>query len=123
MKNWIYLVSIASTIMIVGPLLTEKAFAWMLTVNLTDKPFGHARAWVQVQGPNGYVDSKWSNWNSISTGTSSGTVTWNLPDSQFPDNSQYIVCASSNEVLAFVSPNCVSGFHYSGDESITVSLE
>lgn len=41
--------------MIAGPLLTEKAFAWMLTVNLSDKPFGHARAWVQVQAQTGML--------------------------------------------------------------------
>lgn len=45
--------------------LTGKVFACTLQVELTNKPFGDSGASVQINGPDGYVDTKWFEWASI----------------------------------------------------------
>ncbi len=102
--------------------MIENAFALVLQINLTDKPFEHRRVWVEATGPFGYKESGWYTWTDINTSDKSATLTMNLPDSEFPSNSELKVCASSCELLAFVSPNCRM-FENSGEsQSVTISL-
>ncbi len=122
MKNWIYLIFITSIIVILGPYLVTKAFAFTLNVELTNKPFGDRDAWVQIQGPNGFSDSKWYNWASIRTATNAGMVTLNLPDNAFPIGENYKVCISSNHINYILSPWCSSFVHQSNEESISLRI-
>lgn len=105
-----------------GPVMIENAFALLLQVNLTDKPFEHRRVWVEATGPFGYKESNWYTWTDINTSPTSASVSMNLPDSEFPSNSQLKVCASSNELLAFVAPNCRMFENSGGSQSVTISL-
>ena len=41
-------------IVVIGPYLTEKVFAFSVNVNLSNKPFGDSSVWVEAQGPDGY---------------------------------------------------------------------
>jgi hypothetical protein len=108
--------------MIFGIVFIGNVFAWTLTVNLVDKPFGDDEAWVEVRGPDGYRDSAWYDWSSIKTGPSTGKVALTMPDSAFPSGEPYEVCASSGDLRPYVMPNCSSEFHSSGNEVVTKSL-
>ncbi len=81
------------------------------------------RAFVQIDGVHGWVDSKRYPWTSIDTSPTTGVVTWNLPDAEFPNNTEYWVCVSTNELTAYLTHNCYNGMHSTGNEAISVSLE
>jgi hypothetical protein len=116
------LILIIGALAIGGPYLTGKVFAWTLQVELTNKPFGDSGASVQVNGPDGYVDTKWFDWAGIRSGPTSGTATMNVPESGVPDNSPYTVCVSSKQLNALLAPFCYHANHGSGDEHISVAL-
>lgn len=103
-------------------ILVGNVFAWTLTINLTDKPFGDDKAWVEVRGPDGYTDNKWYDWSSVKTGASTGKVTMNIPESGVPSGEEYEVCASSGDLRPYVDPNCSREFHSSGNEVVTKSV-
>ena len=105
-----------------GNTIAGNVFAWTLTINLTDKPFGDDEAWVEVRGPDGYTNSKWYDWSSVKTSASTGTVTLNIPESSVPSGEQYEVCASSGDLRPYVDPNCSRESHSSGNEVVTKSL-
>ncbi len=121
MKNWIYLICIVIAVAALGPSLIDKAFAWTLFIDLYNKPFGDDKAWVQVKGQDGWVDSAWYSWASIRTSNNAAMVTWDLPDSEFPPGSAYEVCVSSKEI-ALLFPTCITYTHGNSDESVSVPL-
>ena len=122
MKQHRYLLVGTALSMMFGMMFIGNVFAWTLTVNLVDKPFGDDEAWVEVRGPDGYRDSAWYDWSSIKTGPSTGKVSLNMPESAFPSGEPYEVCASSGDLRPYVMPNCSSEFHSSGNEVVTKSL-
>ena len=99
-----------------------NVFAWTLTINVVDKPFGDDKAWVEVKGPDGYTKSQWYEWSTIKTGPSTGKVTMDMPENSFPSGEQYEVCASSGDLRPYVDPNCSREIHSSGNEAVTKSL-
>jgi hypothetical protein len=103
-------------------LLVGNAFAWPLTIQLVDKPFGDDKVFIQIKGPYGYNERVYYFWTDINTSPTTASVTMNLPDSEFPSSSEYQVCVSTKESLSFLLPNCYRGEHDSGGESIRVSL-
>jgi hypothetical protein len=117
----VLLLGFTSTLFL-GNTIAGNVFAWTLTINLIDKPFGDNEAWVEVRGPDGYTHSKWYDWSSVKTGDSTGTVTMNIPESGVPAGEQYEVCASSGDLRPYVDPNCSREIHSSGNEVVTKSL-
>lgn len=121
MNKWIYLISIFGAIVILGPYLVEKASAFTVTVNLSDKPFGDSNVWVEAKSADGYDHGDWYNWADVRTGGTSGAVTLNLPDSAFPTGEEYHICASS-KVGFNLFPNCVSSINNGGDATVDIPL-
>jgi len=113
---------VIGTLVLGGFFLTGKVFAWTLQVDLTNKPFGDSGASVQVNGPDGYVDTKWFDWADIKTSSTSGTATMNVPDSGVASGEKYIVCVSSKQLMSLLAPFCYHATHGSGDEHISVAL-
>jgi hypothetical protein len=122
LNNWIYFILVFSTIVVLGPLLIEKASAFTVTVNLSDKPFGDSKVWIEAKGPNGYDHGDWYIWSSIRTGVETGTVTLNLPDSAFPTGEEYRICASSKAGFNLIIPNCVRSTITDGNAALDISL-
>jgi hypothetical protein len=58
---------------IFGPYFIEKASALTVTVNLTDKPFGDSKVWVEARAADGYDRGNWYNWADVRTSGTSGT--------------------------------------------------
>jgi hypothetical protein len=108
--------------MVFGMISMGNAFAWTLTINLTDKPFGDDEAWVEVREPDGFVYIKWHDWSSIKTGASTGNVMLNMPEGTFPSGEEYEVCASSGDLRPYLSPNCSRETHSAGNEVVTKYL-
>lgn len=100
----------------------DESFAWLLTIDLTDKPFGDKYVYVTIKGPYGWEKSKSYLWKNINDSPTTATVAWNLPNNEFPKNGKLKVCVSSNALLSFVLPNCKMFTHKSGDGYITMSL-
>lgn len=126
LNKWVYLISIFITIVVLTPYLIEKASAKLVTVNVTDKPFGNDRVMVDAKGPNGYDSGgQWYNWSNVqsSDNPSSGSVSLNLPDSEFPVGANYQICVSSNPLFSLF-PNCVMVKNNSNDNTdiVTISL-
>lgn len=69
------------------------------------------------------MDSKKYPWTSIDTSPTIGVVTWNLPDAEFPDYTEYWVCVSTNELTAYITHNCLQGNAFDWNEAISVSLD
>jgi hypothetical protein len=115
------LFSIVTSALIAAPLVAENVFAWILDIELTNKPFKDDSAYVKVQGPDGWENSQWYDWADIKTGPGTGLVSWSLPESDFPSGEKYRVCVSSKAVFALF-PDCNDFIHGSGDEMVSVSL-
>lgn len=101
LKNVIYMITGITLTLLLTTISVGNVFAWTLTVNQVDKPFGDDNAWVEVRGPDGYRDSSWYDWSSIKTGASTGKVVWNMLESGFPSGESYEVCASSGDLRPF----------------------
>ncbi len=110
----------ASAIVLIGASV-ETTYAWVLDVEVTDKPFGEDRVLVMVKAADGWVHDVWYDFASIKTGPGTGIVSVNVPDSKIPSGETYQVCVSANFILSIL-PSCKYFPHGSGDESVTMSL-
>jgi len=120
MRSSVYLILIASAIVLLGTTI-ETTYAWVLNVEVTDKPFGEDRVLVMVKGADGWVHDRWYDFASIKTGPGTGIVSVNVPESAIPSGETYEACVSSNIILSIL-PSCKYFAHGSGDESISMSL-
>ncbi len=104
MRNSVYLIFTASVIVLLGTSI-GNAYAWVLDVQVTDKPFRDDRVLVKITGPDGWVHDRWYSFESIKTGPGTGQVSLNVPESGVPTGEIYEACVSSNIILSIL-PNC-----------------
>ena len=109
------------------PILVEASSGgWTLTIKLIDKPWGKDKVSVGVEGPHGYNERYWYNWNEIQTyDDEEGLVYFNIPSGAIPEDKEFKVCASDHALIGlFVGMNCQWFTHSTdGDKQVTVSLD
>jgi hypothetical protein len=108
------------------PVLVEgSSGGWTLTITLVDKPWGAGKVSVGVEGPHGYDEKYWYNWDDIQTYDDEGIVDFPIPSGAIPEGNIFKVCASPHALIgSFVDMNC-QWFSRStdGDSQVTVSLD